>query len=219
MQHGSELATELTPVQRQLGLSCRFLSNGSSGKTAQSTLLFSTKRVDSPVQFETVSPLNDKTYRVSVNYEREVHPDEPEYIVFLQDFLAKDIFRSAAFSSYRRLYMGAGSKDETYQMALYCPEHMKSVKQYDLEIWPGLKYSIKRVNQVPMLNLDADYMIVRLETAFDLMQDIKKDLPLAGKVELQNEIRRQFKGKIVVTRYNSALYRIKDVDFTLSPTS
>ena len=96
---------------------------------------------------------------------------------------------------------------------------MKQVKQYDLEIWPGLKYSIKRINGIPMLNLDTDYMIVRLETAFDLMQDIKKDLPLAGKVELQNEIRRQFKGKVVVTRYNSALYRIKDVDFTQSPDS
>lgn len=84
--------------------------------------------------------------------------------------------------------MGAGSRDETYKTALYCPEHMKSVKQYDLEIWPGFKYSIKRINNTPMLNLDTDYMIVRLETAFDLMQDIKKDLPLAGKLELQNEI-------------------------------
>ena len=35
-----------------------------------------------------------------------------------------------------------------------------------------------------MLNLDTDYLIVRLETAYDLMQDVKKDLPLAGKVEL-----------------------------------
>ena len=46
---------------------------------------------------------------------------------------------------------------------------MKSIKQYDLEIWPGLKYSIRRIAGVPMLNLDTDYMIVRLETAFDLM--------------------------------------------------
>ena len=136
-----------------------------------------------------MSPLNDKTYRVSVNFEREVTPDEPEHMLFLQDFMSKDIFRSH-FQSYRRLYMGPGSQDETYQTALYCPEHMKSVKQYDLEIWPGLKYSIKKISGVPMLNLDTDYMIVRLETAFDLTQDIKKDLPLAGKVELQNEIRR-----------------------------
>ena len=27
-----------------------------------------------------------------------------------------------------------------------------------------------------MLNLDTDYLIVRLETAFDLIQDIKKDI-------------------------------------------
>ena len=46
---------------------------------------------------------------------------------------------------------------------------MKQVKQYDLEIWPGLKYSIRRINGTPMLNMDTDYMIVRLETAFDLM--------------------------------------------------
>ena len=110
--------------------------------------------------------------------------------------------------------LAPGSHDESYQCALYCPEHMKSCQQYDLEIWPGIKYQIKRINGVPMLNLDTDYLIVRLETAYDLMQDIKKDLPLAGKVELQNEIRRQFKNKIVVTRYNSALYRIKDVDFS-----
>ena len=43
------------------------------------------------------------------------------------------------------------------------------MKQYDLEIWPGFKYQVQRVNGVPMLNLDTDYMIVRLETAFDLM--------------------------------------------------
>ena len=100
-------------------------------------------------------------------------------------------------------------------MAMYCPEHMKSLKQYDLEIWPGLRYAIRKVESgIPMLNLDTDYLIVRLETAFDLMQDIKKDLPLAGKNELQNEIKRQFKNKVVVTRYNSQLYRIIDVDFT-----
>jgi len=89
-------------------------------------------------------------------------------MLFLQDVLSQDIFRTH-FTSYRRLFMSSGSKDETYQTALYCPEHMKQVKQYDLEIWPGLKYSIRRINGTPMLNMGTDYMIVRLETAFDLM--------------------------------------------------
>ena len=110
--------------------------------------------------------------------------------------------------------LGGGGRDKGSQVAVYCPDEGKQVKQYDLEIWPGFKYQVQRVNGVPMLNLDTDYMIVRLETAFDLMQDIKKDLPLASKLELQSEIRRQFKGKTVVTRYNSALYRIRDVDFS-----
>ena len=119
-----------------------------------------------------------------MNYEREVATSEPEFTLFLQDFVNKDIFRKN-FQTYRRLFIGQCAQGDSYQMAMYCLEHMKSLKQYDLEIWPGLRYAIRKVESgIPMLNLDTDYLIVRLETAFDLMQDIKKDLPLAGKNEL-----------------------------------
>jgi len=36
---------------------------------------------------------------------------------------------------------------------------------------------------------------------------------------IQKEIRKQLIGKVVVTRYNNLLYRVKDVDFGQNPDS
>ena len=77
-----------------------------------------------------------------------------------------------------------------------------------------------------MINVDVDFLIVRLETALDIIRETTKSLeqPSGPHIEersanqvssdlIQKEVRKQLVGKIVVTRYNNMLYRVKDVDF------
>ena len=60
---------------------------------------------------------------------------------------------------------------------MYCPEYAFQLKNHDVEIWPGLQYQIQRLDleDVPMLKIDIDYLAVRLETALEVIQDIKAE--------------------------------------------
>ena len=83
-----------------------------------------------------------------------------------------------------------------------------------------------------MLNIDVDSLVVRLETALDIVRETTKCLEQPNSTHLDDksvshvsrdlinkEIRKQLVGKVVVTRYNNMLYRVKDVDFSLTPDS
>lgn len=71
-----------------------------------------------------------------------------------------------------------------------------------------------------MLNLDIDYLAVKLETVLDLINEIKKEAdPKSSDFRVQQDIKNQLVGKLVVTRYNNHIYAVKDIDFTKNPTS
>jgi hypothetical protein len=42
----------------------------------------------------------------------------------------------------------------------------------------------------PLLKVDCDYLIVRQETALDQIFEIKRDMPMAAKDEVQREVKR-----------------------------
>ena len=46
---------------------------------------------------------------------------------------------------------------------------------HDIDIWPGFFYKIERMGctDVPMLNLDACFLAVKLESALEIIQDIR----------------------------------------------
>lgn len=98
--------------------------------------------------------------------------------------------------------------------------------------------------QLPLLNVDVDFLIVRQENCLDTIREVRKALidserqafESANGVSLlqqfdelaflktnqdiiRKEIRKALIGKIVVTRYNNTLYWVKDIDFNMSPES
>lgn len=76
-----------------------------------------------------------------------------------------------SFSGYRRL----GRK------LIYSPERVINLKEHDIEIWQGFRYEVRSELQSqegwgPMLNVDLDYLVVRLETALDVIKEVSKAL-------------------------------------------
>jgi hypothetical protein len=75
--------------------------------------------------------INEKSYTITINYEKDIDKSDQEFTLFLQDFLFTDIF-GKFFINFKRVGLGA----------LYCPERVNYLKQYDIEVWPGFKYKI-----------------------------------------------------------------------------
>ena len=71
--------------------------------------------------------------------------------------------------------------------------------------------------EVPMLKLDASFLAVRLETALEVMEDIRAD----QKTEetSKSAISQAFENTVVVTRYNNKIYKVKQIAFDKDPQS
>jgi len=172
---------------------------------------------------------------VTISYEREIDYKESAFREFLTDYFYHEIILSF-FPSYKRL----GRKQ------IFSPERSINLKEHDVEIWQGFRYEVRTEittpsygsqngpssGLAPMLNIDVDFLVVRLETALDIVRETTKcleqpndthlDDKLVGQVSqdlIHKEVRKQLVGKVVVTRYNNMLYRVKDVDFSLTPDS
>jgi len=104
---------------------------------------------------------------------------------------------------------------------IYSPEKKTHLHEYDVDIWQGFRYEVRCIEQIPMLNIDMSYLVVKGETALEVVNEIKRAHETFGKdsntEKLHKDIRRALVGKIVSTRYNNNLYRIKDVDFNQNP--
>jgi len=65
-----------------------------------------------------------------------------------------------------------------------------------------------------MLNVDVDHLVVKFESGLSLLNEIKKDMPVASKQEQNLEFQRRVVGSIIVQKYDSKLYRVKGIDFS-----
>lgn len=73
---------------------------------------------------------------------------------------------------------------------MYSPERIINLKEHDIEIWQGFRYEVRNeistpsfgsVNgqisgQLPLLNIDLDYLVVRQENCLDTIREVKKAL-------------------------------------------
>jgi hypothetical protein len=146
------------------------------------------------VQFEVTNPHTEKTYRIQVSHEKEVNPSEPEFVMFLLNFMLKDIVQSrhGPFGEKCRWILSDPSSEEcphsvasefsSQEVRLFLPQMTIKSKE-KIEIWPGFRFSIRPIEGIPMVCLDSDQLVVRLETVLDSINEIKKDLQLATKVE------------------------------------
>ena len=97
----------------------------------------------------------------------------------------------------------------------YDPTKAMMVPQHKLEIWPGYVTAVHEFEGGVMLCLDVSHKVLRMSTAYDLLQDVyKKD-----KDNLQVNAVKALLGSVVLTKYNNKTYKVDDIDFTQNPLS
>lgn len=85
--------------------------------------------------------------------------------------------------------------------------------QFKMELWPGFDTSIRKHEQDILLNCDVAHKVMRMDTAYDLLQECLK----TDRSNFQNNFKQKALGLTVLTAYNNSTYRIDEVDFTISP--
>eukprot|EP00088_Acartia_fossae_P024862 TRINITY_DN2571_c0_g1_i14.p1 TRINITY_DN2571_c0_g1~~TRINITY_DN2571_c0_g1_i14.p1 ORF type:complete len:919 (-),score=292.46 TRINITY_DN2571_c0_g1_i14:527-3283(-) len=98
----------------------------------------------------------------------------------------------------------------------YNPEARMMVPSQKLEIWPGYVNRVQETDGGLMLLCDTSSKVLRQETAYTLMQDVKKKKG----ANFQQSLEKALLGAVVMTEYNrAATYRIDDIDHKSSPKS
>ncbi|CDW86755.1 macronuclear development protein 1 [Stylonychia lemnae] len=177
-------------------------------------LLYSVKFIQQLISYS--KTIKDKQFTVTITFDKEIDLKNSEYgqtimQQYFRDYLFNQVIKKC-YPNYKRLGY----------TQIFNPERVTNLKEYDIEIWSGFRMEVKPIEQIPMLNIDIDYLVVRLETVLDVINEIKKIYVTYGESQacqerLQKDIRKAFVGKAVVTRYNNNVYKIKDVDFNQNP--
>lgn len=112
-----------------------------------------------------------RDYQVTITYEKEIDSRDNIFKDFLSDYFYHEVILKS-FANYKRL----GRK------FIYSPERVINLKEHDIEIWQGFRYEVRNeiysvsAGGLPLLNIDVDYLIVRLENALDVIREIRKAL-------------------------------------------
>jgi len=97
----------------------------------------------------------------------------------------------------------------------YDPEARMMVPQHKLEIWPGYVVRVQEMEGGLMLTCDPTHKVLRNETAYTMMKDIKRK---GG--DFKAAFEKALLGAIIMTKYNRAnTYRVDGVDFDQTPLS
>uniref|UniRef100_A0A1B0C901 Putative translation initiation factor 2c eif-2c n=1 Tax=Lutzomyia longipalpis TaxID=7200 RepID=A0A1B0C901_LUTLO len=141
----------------------------------------------------------DTATQVSIRHVGQLQPTDGQYL-----HLLNLIMRATIESlNMQRAY---GPKGTKYFDAL----QKIDMNAQHLQIWPGFCTAIRQHEQDILICTELTHKVIRLENCYNVMQHYAKD---------QESIKKELIGKVVVTEYNNATYRIDDVDFTLSPSS
>ncbi|KAK2702004.1 hypothetical protein QYM36_019391 [Artemia franciscana] len=96
----------------------------------------------------------------------------------------------------------------------YDMETSTPVPQYNLEILPGFVTAMAEYEGGIMVQVDVSHKVLRRANALEAMINIYKRFP---KDQVQEQIKKELLGQVVMTRYNNKTYRIDDIDFSLNP--
>ncbi|KAL2751064.1 piwi-like protein Siwi isoform X3 [Vespula maculifrons] len=98
----------------------------------------------------------------------------------------------------------------------YDPIDKKRIDQYKLEVLSGIFTSIRQHKENILMCVDITHKIMRLDTLLDIWYNCKRNKS-DGKTKIRQMFCEEVIGCIVLTDHNNNTYRIRDVDFTLTP--
>jgi aubergine-like protein len=91
----------------------------------------------------------------------------------------------------------------------------KSYSSNGLDIWPGYKTNLKIHESKYFINIDSVSKVLRKDTALETICEIKNN----SRHDWESKVKKELVGESVNTKYNKQVYRIDDIDFTLTPKS
>eukprot|EP00095_Tigriopus_kingsejongensis_P008061 maker-scaffold1289_size50518-snap-gene-0.8 protein:Tk08061 transcript:maker-scaffold1289_size50518-snap-gene-0.8-mRNA-1 annotation:"argonaute 3 protein" len=100
------------------------------------------------------------------------------------------------------------------------PTAQITMKDLNMEIWPGYVLSVEEYDGGLKLCCDTAFRVLRKDRAYDILEEIylsMKDKRL--KEDPKTAIAKALLGQTVLTRYNNNTYRIDDIDFSATPRS
>ncbi|KAL1488051.1 hypothetical protein ABEB36_015421 [Hypothenemus hampei] len=93
------------------------------------------------------------------------------------------------------------------------PKQKMTIREHNLELWPGFLTAMRNYEQNIMLNVDLSFKVLRLDRVYDLLLECESSR------DSRQEFKKRIIGCVVMTYYNNKTYRIDDVEFTLNPDS
>ncbi|GAB0086881.1 hypothetical protein DMENIID0001_010870 [Sergentomyia squamirostris] len=141
----------------------------------------------------------EKPVQISIRFVGELLPTDGQY-----NHLLNLIMRATIESlNMQRAYGNKGTK--------YFDAVQKiDIRAQSLQVWPGFCTAIRQHEKDIMICTELTHKVIRLENCYNVIQHYGRDT---------EAIKKDLIGKIVVTEYNNATYRIDDVDLSLSPNS
>ncbi|XP_069353590.1 piwi-like protein 3 [Eulemur rufifrons] len=140
------------------------------------------------------------TVTVTIEFSRDLTPNAPDCLRFY-NILFRRTLKSMDWKQVGRNYYN----------------DMEAVKfsetQVKLEIWPGYATSILQYENSITLCADVNHKLIRIQTAYDLMNKIATD----NKERIREKIADELVGSIVMTRYNNRTYRVDGIAWERTP--
>ncbi|EDV32449.2 uncharacterized protein Dana_GF14047 [Drosophila ananassae] len=107
-----------------------------------------------------------------------------------------------------------GLKLELVGRNLFDPHAKISIREFQMELWPGYETSIRQHEKDILLCTEITHKVMRTETVYDILRRCSQNPS-----RHQDDFRMNVLDMIVLTDYNNKTYRINDVDFGQTPKS
>ncbi|CRL03804.1 CLUMA_CG016148, isoform A [Clunio marinus] len=146
------------------------------------------------VQFESTSA-EGQTNTITIRSPRDIRFTESEFL---------QVMNLVMKSAMRGLNLQLVGKN------LYDAAAATTIHNLKLQIWPGYTTSIRQHEQDLLLNCDINHKYMKQRTAYDIINENKRDRDVATK---------EIIGSTVLTDYNNKTYKISDIDWTQNPSS
>ena len=128
----------------------------------------------------------------------------------------KDAFRMYANVALKRMIGAIGLRQVTRQPKYFDPNNVADIPQRGLEVWRGYLAGFGHHMDRLLLNIDFSSKIIRTQTVYGMIEDIKKS---SRGEQLAQALNKALVDQIVMTRYgNNRCYKISEVLLNENPS-
>ena len=164
------------------------------------TLVFVVERIEPDPKVLESTTREGTVIKITLRLVEELKPTDFHYMQFFNIVLRK-IMETLDLVQVRRDF--------------FDPKAKKELKQYKLEVWPGYVTTINQMEQNLMLSVKVEHKVLRQDTVLDQIGVIVAK----NRDNYRAAVMKELLGKIVMTRYNNATYKIDDILWGESPKS